>query len=197
MKPTQSLPTNFKLLYSFSLKNDIRAAILLQIVGIFLLVLFGLGFTRIALWMRPDFTPFFALADWKDNAYYFASAVVLMIVVVLIHEFIHGVFFWLFTGDQPKFGIGPGYAYASAPKWYIPRGRYVVIGLSPLVLISLIGIVLIALVNDIALIPILFSMTINAAGAAGDMWMIYRILREPREILVNDMGDGFSVYKAE
>ena len=54
-------------------------------------------------------------------------------VVFVLHEAVHGLFFWLYTRDRPRFGFKGWYLYASAPGWYLSRNRFLVVGLSPLV----------------------------------------------------------------
>ena len=60
-----------------------------------------------------------------------------MVGNLVVHELIHGLFFWLFTGSAPRYGLGLSYAYAAAPDWYIPRRKYQVTGLAPVVIIGL------------------------------------------------------------
>jgi len=69
-----------------------------------------------------------------------------LVAVLLLHELVHGAFFWLITRSRPRFGLQITYAYAAAPDCYIPRNPYLVVGLSPLVLITLAGIVMLPLI---------------------------------------------------
>lgn len=37
----------------------------------------------------------------------------------------------------------------------------------------------------------------NASGAVGDMWIAFKVLRERRKIVIEDLGDGFNFYALE
>ncbi len=52
-----------------------------------------------------------------------------LIVTLVLHELVHGLCFWSFTRDRPRFGWKLIYAYAAAPGWYLPRGRYLTVAL--------------------------------------------------------------------
>ena len=76
-----------------------------------------------------------------------AAAVVAMVVYVFIHEWTHGIFIRLFTGERGSFGFDSRYfmAYARSDS-FIARGPYMVIALAPLVIWT---IVLAMLLGDI------------------------------------------------
>ncbi len=76
----------------------------------------------------------------------------------------------------PLFGLRGLYAFAAAPGWYIPRNPYLWIGLSPLVLISIFGLLLVPLIPQSVLFAWLFGLTYNAAGAAGDLYFVFWLL---------------------
>jgi hypothetical protein len=107
---------------------------------------------------------------------------------------VHGIFFWIFTHERPKFAFKGIYAYAAAPGWFLPRDQYVVVGLSPLIVISLLSIFLSPIVSQ-NIIPYLFFIAIfNAAGALGDMVVVYWVLRQANTPLIQDQGDKFLAF---
>jgi Putative zincin peptidase len=116
------------------------------------------------------------------------------VAYIVLHELVHGAFFWIYSRNRPKFGFRKGYAYAAAPGWFFPRGQYLVIALAPFVLLSILGMALVAMVPVGAIVAILFGMVANAAGAVGDMWIAVKVLREHRKILIEDWGDGMNFY---
>jgi hypothetical protein len=114
---------------------------------------------------------------------------------MVLHELVHGAFFWLFTRSRPTFGFRVWYAYAAAPGWFFPRGQYLVITLAPLVLLSVLGLILLTIVpQEAALLIILLAAIINAASAVGDTWVAFLIIRERRPIVIEDLGDGMNFY---
>lgn len=60
------------------------------------------------------------------------------LVMPELHEGIHVAALWLYTGERPEVSMKLGAAYwtAAAPDWYFPRGAYRVIGLGPLILLT-------------------------------------------------------------
>jgi hypothetical protein len=89
------------------------------------------------------------------------------------------------------------YAFAGAPDWYIPRQQYLVIGLAPFVLMSLGGLSALIFV-PLPVVPlILFAITLNAAGASGDIFITGWLLGEPDLLLVNDTGEIFTMFAPE
>jgi hypothetical protein len=110
---------------------------------------------------------------------------------------IHGIFFWLFTRERPKFALKAGYAFAAAPDWYLPSSQYILVGLSPFVAITILAILFSAFVNSSVVPYLLLIATFNAAGALGDLIVVAWVLRQPRSILVRDQGDKFSSFAPE
>ena len=121
---------------------------------------------------------------------------VLQVIMVVLHEFVHGIFFWYLTRERPVFGLKfPYAAYAAAPDWYLPRNWHLVVGLAPFVLITLGGLAVLALVPALAVPPLLFVLVSNAAGAVGDFVMVAWLLRQPGESLVRDTGSAIMIYR--
>jgi hypothetical protein len=113
----------------------------------------------------------------------------------VLHELIHGLFFWLFTRTRPAFGFKGAYAYAAAPGWYIPRSQYIIVGLAPLVLITLGGFALLVVVPAWLIPALLFVVVMNGAGAVGDIAVVGWLLVQPRATLVHDLGDAVAIYR--
>ena len=117
-------------------------AILLNLAGLGVIMLTFWLLAIFANWVRPErpgasFRQVFNLTD-------VLLLLLLVIASMVLHELIHGVFFWLFTHSRPVFGLSLSYAYAAAPDWYIPMSQYWIIGLAPLFLIGLAGLLVMA-----------------------------------------------------
>jgi hypothetical protein len=197
MKPTKSIPQDYSLRFTFNLREDLRLAIGLQVAGVILFFISGGMFLYIVYWMRPDVAAQglqLPPANLIQQLRAIALMLIVLVAVVTLHELIHGACFWWFTREPPRYGIGPGYAFAASPDWYLPRGIYLVIGLAPLVVITALGLFFISFSSIAAITPLLFAITANFSGAVGDLWIIYRIAQERGSICVKDLGDGFSVY---
>jgi len=117
-------------------------------------------------------------------------------VLVILHEGIHGLCFWMITGKRPVFSLGPGYAAAAAPGIYIARGPYLVTALSPLVVMTAIGLLLISFVSSSILFHVTFITVLNIAGAVGDLWVAGGVIIKQGPVLVQDFGDRVVVYQS-
>jgi hypothetical protein len=193
---TQTVPEGYRLHGTLNLAKSPRLFLLLNLLGVPVLVIAAAGFMALARVLRPAATT--ALLDEIAAGFNpvrgLLGLLAVLLVMVLVHEAIHGFFFWWFTRARPAFGVGAGYAYASAPGWYLPRNQYLVVGLAPLVVISLVGIGLVA-VGPAAWLPALLAVMVsNASGAVGDMAVVVWLLTLPRETLASDDGDAVSVY---
>jgi hypothetical protein len=122
------------------------------------------------------------------------GAFVALIAVPVLHELVHGVVGWI-CGARPAYGIGPGFAYTTFRE-PLTRGPYLAIGLAPLVVLSIVAVVFAAR-WDMGAGWLLFFAVVNAAGAIGDLWMSWTILRQPPSSIFFDLADGFAVLAPE
>ena len=192
-RATNVRPENAKLVYSLNLLTNKRAFWLLQIPAALAFFIFGFLFLWWTAWLRPGLLKTFS--NGVEIMLLDLLLIVISVVVFLVlHELVHGAFFWIYSRSRPKFGLRSGYAYAAAPGWYFPRRQYLVIALAPFVLLTILGMLLLAVVPVGMLAAIFFGMVTNAAGAVGDIWIAFMIIRERRTIVIEDLGDGFNFY---
>ena len=100
-----------------------------------------------------------------------------------------------FHGGKPRYGVGVlhfvlPYAYATTAKVFT-RGQFLQIVLAPLVVLSLVGLLMMVLLQSSWLV---IPLAVNAAGAIVDVWMSILPLRYPRHILVEDHRTGLRIY---
>jgi hypothetical protein len=198
MLATKVLPYNYHYQKTLDL-SSYHVVVWLNLAAVPLLFLYGWFFARIIIFVRSN-NPF-PIGIWGFLTIFSAwemIAFVLSIVLMLVfHELIHGIFFWLFTRERPKFALKAGYAFAAAPDWYLPSSQYILVGLSPFVAITILAILFSAFVNSSVVPYLLLIATFNAAGALGDLIVVAWVLRQPRSILVRDQGDKFSSFAPE
>jgi hypothetical protein len=192
MKASRELPKDYVARYEIDLAKNRLLAVLLNIAGLGFFIPFGWLFIRLAQLLRPDFSP---SRGNMENLVIALGILAAFIVVLVLHELVHGLLFWIITGDRPLFGLRLAYAYAAAPGWYIPRNPYLAVGLAPLTLITLLGILLIPLVPEIALPSLVFALVTNAAGAIGDIAIVVWLLTQPDNVLIRDCGDAIKIYR--
>jgi hypothetical protein len=194
MNPTKTLPETYSLAWAVDMKKDTRLNWILQLVGMVWFIIAGWVLWKIVSFFRPDFVP---QTQFEMSLTLLGGILLVILITLILHELIHGLFFWLFTRERPEFGLGPGYAYAAAPDWYFPKGKYLIIGLSPLMVLTVLGLAVISFVPA-AWIGILFlAIVFNAGGAVGDLYICIRIGVERPDVWIKDKGDGFEVYRRD
>ena len=204
MHATKTLPEDYQAYATIALAKNKRLFLFLNLVGLVLFFGFGWFFVQIALLLRPAVAPLLHVIDTTSSGGIFftlpiawiAGVLLACFLVPVLHEAAHGLFFWFFTRERPRFAYKVVYAYAAAPDWYLPRGPYLLVGLAPLVWLSLLGVALLP-VLPLALLPgLLACLVLNAAGAVGDIAMICWLLFQPATMLARDTGDAVTLYRA-
>lgn len=196
---TRQLPDGYTLTKEFNLSDSVVSKIVLSLASLVLFFLFWVLFTWLLGILRPGILeqqPGLSISFFGVDSVLFGLLVLvaLTFAMVFLHEGIHGLFFWIFTKEKPCFGFKVVYAFAGAPDWYITKVPYLIIGISPLILITLVAFGLLLFLPPAWILPVLFFMTLNASGAVGDIYTIFWLVRAPRNILVNDTGDHVTVF---
>jgi hypothetical protein len=195
---SQALPEGYQKSTEFNLKKDIKLLLGLNLLGFVLLILCIYGLAWYSVRVRPagSLEGFSGSIKGTGGVLVFAGLLLLVIVLmVLLHEAVHGLFFWIFTHRKPVFSVRLSYAYAAAPGCYLPRGRYLVVGLAPLVVLTLAGLALIPFVSSDLLFFLVLFTALNFAGAVGDMWVVGWLFRKGSAVLIQDFGDRIEVYE--
>lgn len=116
------------------------------------------------------------------------------ILILPLHELVHAAAFLLW-GGRPYFGTRLPYAlYCGAKNQLFRRNQYLVVGLAPLVVITLAGIIF-TLVSPALASYTIFATVGNISGAAGDVWAVRRLLRLPPSVLVEDTEAGYRAWQ--
>jgi hypothetical protein len=123
------------------------------------------------------------------------SLILLFVLMLAAHEACHGLAFRSF-GARPRFGVDlkKGVAYAAAPDDYLSRNAYLVVALAPIIGVTVVCILLMALTGDTTRNVFAVVGAANLSGAAGDVWFFVECLRRGPELLVRDYGEGAELY---
>ncbi len=195
MPALKNIPDNYHPHQTLSLSNP-RTVIWMNLAAILLLVVYGWLFS----YLINIFRPLSLIRGGLLELFYSFSTLELLfcilsiIFMLALHELIHGMFFWFFTREMPKFALKPGYAFAAAPDWYLPRLQYIMVGLSPFLIISITSIFLALFAPPHMILYLLIIATFNAAGSLGDLIVVGWVLNQPSTVLIKDEGDVFSSY---
>ena len=116
------------------------------------------------------------------------------VLVLFLHEGIHALAF-IFWGGKPYFGAKlPVALFCGAKNQLFRRDQYLVVGLAPLVVITVVAVIFTLFYPALASYALLGSIG-NFSGAAGDVWGVMRILRQPRSVVVEDTDAGYRVWE--
>lgn len=181
---TNELPQGYEEALTFDLKKDKKLVVWLNVLSVFALI---------------PFLPLWFWMTWKMNVQVDPSLNLLIlligiVVMLILHEAVHGIFFKLGTDQKVKFGFNGLFAYAGAPGIYYKKKYYLMIGLAPLALVSLLLIVLMLLFREVALLPLYLIFVVHFSGCVGDMYVCAKIRKLPDEALLVDTGLSMTAY---
>lgn len=120
--------------------------------------------------------------------------VMVTVIMVIVHEGLHGLVFWRTTGEMPGFEFKFYYASDSPGDWYLPRRPFMLATLLPLAVISLVCLVLIPFAGPYLRYLLILLAVFNASGSAGDLVVALRLSRLPADTLIKDSGSSVTFY---
>lgn len=190
-KSCKQLPEGWVLHDTIDLKNNKKQFWAVQgLAAVLMIVMFAIG------WLIQDpfklYEPDIPL--WE---YYAALAVMAVgfIAYIVLHELTHGVFLSAFTKTKPKFGF-VGWAAYCGNEAYCNKPCYAVVALAPLVIWGIIfGVLNVFFHSGVWFWTIWILQTGNVSGACGDIFVSCKLLKYPKEILVQDTGLSMRVYR--
>jgi hypothetical protein len=119
--------------------------------------------------------------------------------VIILHELIHGAVIRR-AGHTPRYGMLrmagiPVAFYATTDNAYFPRNTFIQIALAPAVVITVVGAVLMIFLPNNLNNYLLLAMVINGAGAVGDFYMTYIVLKfDTDRTLVQDNVEAITIF---
>jgi hypothetical protein len=183
MKATQNLPQNYSLYEKLTpVERWRRTHWIVWILG---LAVAGLSFillNRLAVILRPDFQP--NRLHFEVPTLQRLKSILLLtgilILVGAVHELIHGVVLWIFTGQWPTLAIGGGGIAVRLPSWFVPRYQMLAANLAPFLVMTLAGLILLMIAPLDQLSLVVFFTALNMAGSISDITgSIYMSLHSP------------------
>lgn len=186
MKATVQLPENYRELMTIDLEKNKKQFILVNALS---LVIAAAVLLPIWLLAPKD-------AEFIPDVLSAALLIAGIFVYVILHEAVHGVCFWLFSRQRPRFGWKSAYAYSASDAYY-PKRPYLTIALAPVVLWGVVLAVLAAVLPAGCYWTVQLIQLMNISGAAGDLYITWLLCRMPKDILVQDAGVAMQVYAPE
>ncbi len=206
MEATTVLPANYRQQAILDLSKNRMATVDAIVLGIVLLLLVGWLVVQCTNLLRPTALEASGLRDIltiaPDGAIsavistrLMVATVVALGLVVPLHELVHGLFYWHFSGRRPSLGIAWVGVYVAAPSGvYFPRNQFLIVGIAPLVLLTSLALLLLPIVPVFLVSILVLFVAFNAAGAAGDVLMVARLVSFSPETLTQDIGTSVVVY---
>lgn len=119
---------------------------------------------------------------------FYAGIIVVMVVISVIHELIHGLAY-MFYGGRVKYGFKIIYAYTKEVSGVkLKRTEFLIVLLSPLVLISLISMLLGSIGGLIFIL--------NLLGSSGDIYMSTTLTKVSKDDKIVDRDYGYEIVSS-
>ena len=179
--------------------NIVWANVFGIIVFILALLIFGIPYIFIWKSHGMDFTLFPIIENTYIRLILFLP---IFIIGIIFHEFIHGLFFAIFSekkfksikyGIMPKEKLFTPYCHCTE---ILKINHYRIAAIMPTIILGIIPAGISLLLGDWTL---LFIGSIFICAGSGDILMIMKIVREKNKVLIYDLPDdaGFILYKTK
>ncbi len=117
-----------------------------------------------------------------------------LFIFIIVHELIHGLFIKIFSGKKANYKFSFFYASAGASDRYFDKTSYIIIALSPVIIITTFLMILINLTPSSLYNGILLVLALNISGAIGDFYISAIVLTQENNILIRDNGESMHFY---
>ena len=179
MKSQRTLPSGYKKAMTIDLLNDKKPLITVNVISLIL--------------AAATFILGLCINEFHFDWLLFLS-VVFIVIYMLLHELVHGIFMYSFSKVKPTYGFNWGYAYAGSTA-YFSKIHYIIIALAPIVIWGIVlGIIGFFTVDTKWFWVFYLVQCMNISGAAGDIYVTFLFSKLPKDILVNDTGIVMTVY---
>lgn len=179
-----------KLIKEVDIINDKKAVVWLNVVAIFLVVLFWFLFKAAALLINPP-------AVHGTSGHGLAVSLIILFVLVIVHEGIHGLFFKVFNPKGTvSFGFKNGMAYATSPGSFYPKAKFAIIAGAPFIIISS-GLLVVLAAGILSPPQFTAIAAVHASGCVGDFYWLFLISKSPKGALVEDTDKGINIYVSD
>lgn len=182
------LPEGYKPVLHIDLQKDKRLALLVNGLALLIgVILFGIAVC---------FVPVDSFMDFANPGMMLWKLAVLcggIIGYVILHEAVHGVVMRHYCEAKVKFGFTGLYAYAGSEGYYCRR-HYIIIALAPIVFWGAVLLLVNFLVPPSWFYVVYWIQVMNLSGAAGDLYVSWKMHKMPPDILVQDTGVEMTVF---
>lgn len=191
MRSYTELPEGYGEILKIDLQKDKKLMLLVNgIALIIMVVMFAVAACFVPLSTLFDFD------NLSDLRLRLIVMCVLMILYIVLHEAVHGIVMRCYCSAKVKFGFTGMYAFAGSQGYYC-RKHYTVIALAPIVVWGIVLLIANFFVNESWFYVVYLVQVANISGAAGDLYVSWRMGRLPADILIQDSGVAMTVYSRQ
>lgn len=162
--------------------------LLINLIALPLLIVFFIFFS----WLANSLLDLGKSISFDLDLIAIVKGIIFFFLLLIIHEGIHGLFFKIFNPKaKVKFGYLKGMLYATSPDSKYKLGQWLIIGLSPFVLITA-GLT-VALMLGLSPFAYIIFASLHAAGCMGDFYFSILSIKAPRGAYFEDHRSGFRI----
>lgn len=189
MKAQNSLPAGYREVCRIDLQKDKKLALLVNgaalLIGAVMIVPMHFHISIATLFdLSEGFVPYLLR---------FLCMLLGLMLYIVLHELVHAAAMRLSGTRKVNFGFTGLYAFAGSADYY-DRPHYILIALAPIVVWGVVLGLLCALVPPAWFWVVYIIQVTNISGAAGDLYITYRMAKLPPDLLVQDSGVRMTVY---
>lgn len=130
----------------------------------------------------------------KFNKDYFVWLIVALLVIVTIHEVLHGILYKVFKPNgKIKVRFRSGMLSVSSPKSLYTKGQFIWIGVTPFVVISL-ALIAMFLLGWLPGELFLSLAALHGASCVGDFYLVWLVISSPKHYYISDRENGIDIY---
>ena len=192
MKAVSSLPEHYREIYRVDFRTDKKLMLWVNAAGLLIMILMAIP--------AHAFIPIASLFDLSEGfrPYVIRMAVLIAasVAYIILHELVHGIAMKAFGTKKVRYGFTGLYAFAGSSDYY-DRRSYITISLAPIAVWGVVCAILCAVVPESWFWVIYLIQIFNISGAAGDLYITFRSLKMPNDILVQDSGLEMHIYSAQ
>lgn len=187
---TRSLPEGMVVRDEINLQKDRRTALVVNAAALVVMIAMGFGMNFVI-----PVSEMFGVEEGLTSSLVHALALLASyIAYIVLHELTHAAVMRLFGAGKLCFGFTGLYAYAGSREDYFDKSSYRLIALAPLVVWGLILGLIQSLVDRSWVWVVWFLQMGNVSGAAGDVYVTLRLMRQPRDVWIQDTGFAMTVW---
>ena len=192
MKSVEILPDGYKEAFTIDLQKNKKLALIVNGLAIVI----GVALALLAHFLIVPIGKLFTIEPILDYIMRFVVIMIGSVLYIVLHEAVHGIFMKRYCTAKVNYGFTGMYAFAGSEGYYCRR-HYIIIALAPVVIWGIVLAILNVFTNDAWFWVVYIIQISNLSGAAGDLYVTYRMMKLSPDILVNDTGVRMTVYEKE